>query len=140
MGTSFQLIMYTPDAYLPLCNAALTLPIIFAYAADDASDLRDHGLRTPREEIAFTAKPKIKSQFQIFRYGRNIFCLPHWYKISDLFDLCLHWVSVVRVRDDAMHHFRENTATIWPTISCHYAYMAICNYICNIARGFPRHK
>ena len=55
-----------------------------------------HGLRTPREEIAFTARPKIKSQFQIFRYGRSIFCLPHRTKISDFFDLFLHWVSVVR--------------------------------------------
>ena len=30
----------------------------------------DHGLRTPREEIAFTARPKIQSQSQIFRYGQ----------------------------------------------------------------------
>ena len=28
-----------------------------------------HGLRMPREEIAFTARPKIQSQSQIFRYG-----------------------------------------------------------------------
>ena len=55
-----------------------------------------HGPRTPSEEITFTARPKIKSQSQIFRYGRSIFCLPHWPKISDFFDLCLHWVSVVR--------------------------------------------
>ena len=54
-----------------------------------------HGLRTPREEIAFTARPKIHSQ--IFTYGRSIFCLPHRPKISDFFDLCFHWVSVVRV-------------------------------------------
>jgi phosphatidylglycerophosphate synthase len=50
-----------------------------------------YGLRTPREEIAFTARPKIKSQSQIL----SIFCLPHWPKTSDFFDLCLHWVSVV---------------------------------------------
>ena len=55
-----------------------------------------HGLRTPREEIAFTARPKIKSQSQIFRYGRSIFCLPHRPNFSDFFDLCLHWVSIVR--------------------------------------------
>ena len=55
-----------------------------------------HGLRTPREEIAFTARPKIQSQSQIFRYGRSIFCLPHRPNFSDIFDLCLHWVSVVR--------------------------------------------
>ena len=55
-----------------------------------------HGLRTPREEIAFTARPKIHSHSQIFRYGRSIFCLPHRPNISDIFDLCLHWVSIVR--------------------------------------------
>ena len=53
-------------------------------------------LRTPREEIAFTARPKIQSQSQIVRYGRSIFCLPHWPNFSNIFDLCLHWVSVVR--------------------------------------------
>ena len=51
---------------------------------------------TPREEIAFTARPKIRSQSQILRYGRSIFCLPHGPNFSDIFDLCLHWVSVVR--------------------------------------------
>ena len=55
-----------------------------------------HGLRTPGEEIAFTARPKIQSQSQIFRYGGSIFCLPHRPNFSDIFDLCLHWVSVVR--------------------------------------------
>ena len=30
------------------------------------------------------------------RYGRSIFCLPHRPNFSDIFDLCLHWVSVVR--------------------------------------------
>ena len=56
----------------------------------------NQGLRTPVEEIAFNARPKIKSQSQIFRYGRSIFCLPQRPKFSDFFDLCLHWVSVVR--------------------------------------------
>ena len=55
-----------------------------------------HGLRTPREEIAFTARQKIQSQSQIFRYGRSIFCLSHRPNFSDSFHLCLHWVSVVR--------------------------------------------
>ena len=58
-----------------------------------------HGLRTPRQEIAFTAQPKIQSQSQIFRYGRSLFCLPHQPNFSDIFDLCLHWVSVVRVQE-----------------------------------------
>ena len=55
-----------------------------------------HGLRTPREQIAFTARPKIHSHSQIFRYGGSIFCLPHLPIFSDILDLCLHWVSVVR--------------------------------------------
>ena len=63
------------------------------YKCDNISD---HGLRTPREEIAFTARPKTHSHSQIFRYGQSIFCLPHRPKFSDFFDLCLHWVSVVR--------------------------------------------
>ena len=55
-----------------------------------------HRLRTCGEEIAFTARPKIQSQSEIYRYGRSIFCLPHRPNISGFFDLCLHWVSVVR--------------------------------------------
>ena len=56
-----------------------------------------HELRMlPREEIAFTARPKIRSHSQFFRYSRSIFCLPHQPKFSNFFDLCLHWVSVVR--------------------------------------------
>ena len=55
-----------------------------------------HGLRTPREEIVFTARPKTQSQSQIFRYGGRLFCLPHRPNFSDISDLCLHWVSVVR--------------------------------------------
>ena len=56
----------------------------------------NHGLRTPGEEIAFTARSKINSNSKIFRYGRSIFCLPDRPKFSDFFDLCPHWVSVVR--------------------------------------------
>ena len=59
-------------------------------------DAECHGLRKRSEEMAFTARPKINSQFQIFRYSRSIFCLPHRPTFSDFFDLCLHWVSVVR--------------------------------------------
>ena len=56
----------------------------------------NHGLRMPREEIAFTAWPKYQSQSQIFRQAQSIFCLPHRPNFSDIFDLCLYWVSVVR--------------------------------------------
>ena len=56
-----------------------------------AWDDKWHGLRTPGEEIAFTARPKINSHSQIFRYGQSIFCLPHRPKLSEL-----HCVSVVR--------------------------------------------
>ena len=55
-----------------------------------------HGLRTLGEEIAFTTRPKIHYPSQIFRYRQSLFCLPHGLKFSDVFDLCLHWVSVVR--------------------------------------------
>ena len=44
----------------------------------------------------FTAQPKINSHSQIFRYGPSIFCLPDRPNFSEIFDLCLHWVSVVR--------------------------------------------
>ena len=47
---------------------------------------KTHGLRVPREEIALTSWPKINSHSQIFRYGQNIFCLPHPRKFSDFFD------------------------------------------------------
>jgi hypothetical protein len=47
-------------------------------------------LSTPRKEIAFTARPKIQSQSQIFRYGGSIFCLPHRPNFSDIFNLYLH--------------------------------------------------
>ena len=55
-----------------------------------------HGLRTPREKIAFTKRPKIHSHFQFFRYGQSIFCMSHWPNFSDIFDVCLHCVFVVR--------------------------------------------
>ena len=76
-----------------------------------------HGLRTPREEITFTSQPKIQSQ--IFRYGRSIFCLPHRPNFSDIFDLCSHWVSVVRALRKPMYLLKSSndssskSAKIW---------------------------
>ena len=73
---------------LRVCNESLnvTLKII-------STNCVQQGLQTPREEIAFTAWPKIHSHSQIFRYGQSIFCLPRLPNFSDIFDLCLHWVS-----------------------------------------------
>ena len=48
------------------------------------------------QSIVFTARLEIHSHSQIFSYGRSIFCLPHRPNFSDIFDLCLHWLSVVR--------------------------------------------
>ena len=68
-------------------------------------------LRTPSEEIAFTARPKIKSQSQIFSYGRSIFCLPHRPKFSNYFDFCLQWVSVVRAYNNSYIYFTAYCVT-----------------------------
>ena len=61
------------------------------------------------EEITFTARPKIHSHSQIYRYGRSIFCLPQRPKFSDIFDLCLRWVSVVREHG----HFHFDVAPLY---------------------------
>ena len=70
-------------------------------------------LRTPREEIAFNARPKIYSHSQIFWYGRSIFCLPHWPNFSDNFDLCLHWESLVRA---CFHLHCESNSQIYNSV------------------------
>ena len=75
------------------------------------TDKEDHGLRTPGEKIFLTARPEIKSQSQIFRYGRSIFCLPNRSKFSDFFYLCLHWVSVVR--GDSQSGIYANFAVVY---------------------------
>ena len=84
-----------------------------------------HGLRTPREEIAFTARPKIHSHSQIFRYGRSIFCLPHRPNFSDIFYLCLHWVSVVR----ASKHAVSLSICTWFFQFSSLKYPAVLNWI-----------
>ena len=56
----------------------------------------NHGLRTPREEIAFTTRPKIHSHSQILGTAKAYFVCHIGPNFSDIFDLCLHWVSVVR--------------------------------------------
>ena len=72
----------------------------------------EHGLRTLREEIASTARPKIQCQSPILRYGRSIFCLPHLPNFSDIFDLCLHWVSVVRAHKGLSNKPYKTTSPI----------------------------
>ena len=81
----------------------MTSPIVFTSGFLKNQHDGNHRLRTPREETAFTARPKINSQSQIFRYGQSIFCLPHRPNFSDFFDLCLHWVSVVRWSSQHRH-------------------------------------
>ena len=87
--------------------------LIFSIAvgADYSFYMKTHRLRTPGEEIAFTEQPKIHSHSQIFSYGRSIFCLPHRPKFPDFFDLCLHWVSVVREEN---HAFLYVDVFMWP--------------------------
>ena len=70
--------------------------VVTSFVSDNGIYGSGHWLWTPSEEIAITARPKINSYSQIFWYGQSIFCLPHWPKFSYFFDLCLHWVSVVR--------------------------------------------
>ena len=83
--------------------------IVRSYVGRDVQVVLVHGLRTPRDEIVFTAWPKIQSQSQIFRYSQSRFCLPHRPNFSDIFDLCLHWVSVVR---EKMYNFALSTVLI----------------------------
>ena len=92
----------------------------------------DHGLRTPREEIAFTARPKIHSHSQIFRYGRSIFCLPHRPNFSDIFDLCLHWVSVVRESWDISFTFQAYTLP--NTLNC--ICVSLLNFLFEVKSSF----
>ena len=83
-----------------------------------------HELRTLGEEIAFTERPKIHSHSQTFRSGWSIFCLPHRPKFSDFFDLCLHWVSVVRGQGHfKISNFIVNINSIFLLIQC---FMAHC--------------
>ena len=53
-----------------------------------------HRLWTPREEIVFTARPKIKSQSQIFRFGRSIFGLPHGLRTPNEGINQINWANV----------------------------------------------
>ena len=97
----FQLFRHTNDAHLSNCFILETNACIFIITSR-ARLWWYHGLRTSDEEIAFTARPKINSHSQIFRYGRkHILPATSAQIFSDFFDLCLYWVSVVR----ALYHW-----------------------------------
>ena len=67
-----------------------------------------HGLQTPREEIAFTARPKIQSQSQIFSYGRSI-TPPLWTDLVKMFSRKLrHASSFSLERTDFKNEIFEN--------------------------------
>ena len=73
--SSFRLLCPNEFVSLSFCICLLTYLYgqLVIYPLIPYSNIWAHGLRTPREEMTFTARPKIKSQSQIFRYGRSIF-------------------------------------------------------------------
>ena len=90
--------------------------------------VENHGLRTPTEEIAFTALPKILSHSQIFRYGQSIFCLPHRLNFSGILDLCLHWVSVVRDENqrNCKYSFRNHFIPLFCQLLKNATFLSFC--------------
>ena len=68
--------------------------VVFSNFHQNMNNTTDYG--RPLRKSPSLHRPKINSQSQIFRYGPSIFYMPHRPKFSDFFDLCLHWVSVVR--------------------------------------------
>ena len=86
VGRITKLCPNTNEIYL-LSKSANILWKCKTFYSNTTSFSHFHGLRTPREEIAFTERLKIQSQSQIFRYGQSIFCLPHRPNFSDIFDL-----------------------------------------------------
>ena len=85
-----------PYEHFLTCSYKFLYPNQMFLLAFNCSNACIHGLRTPREEIVFNAWPKINSHSQIFRYDGSILCLRNRPNFSDIFELCLHWVSVVR--------------------------------------------
>ena len=61
----------------PICSNIICSCTISTYILKANFIYLRHGLWTPSKEIPVTARPKIKSQSQIYRYGWSIFCLPH---------------------------------------------------------------
>ena len=90
---------YSIVEYLDLGNFPSIILTLILWAGHKSLTLFSgfpHRLQMPWDEVVFTKWRKIHSHSQIFRYGRSIFCLPHWPKLSYFFDLCLHFTSVVR--------------------------------------------
>ena len=71
-----------------------TTQIVVSYSFKELviSYIFANGLRTPIDEIAFTARPKINSHSQIFRYGQSIFCLPHLIHINAI-SFFISWIE-----------------------------------------------
>ena len=70
----------------------------------------EHGLRMPERGNCLDCTVEKQVPFPNFRHFRSIFCLPLMSTFSDFFDLCLHWLSIVR----------ETEHEIWPAYSLHF--------------------
>ena len=105
IGICEAVVMQSPDGH----QAVLTFK--FLSCTQKLCSYRPfHRLQMPREEIAFTAQPKIYSHSRIFRDIQ-----PKHFSSATLaqifFDLCPHWVSV----DDrpCCTHFLDKIGKLW---------------------------
>ena len=75
----------------------------------------EHGLQRPSEENVFTARPKIYSYCQIFRYGRSIFYVPHLAQIFKVlwFMPSLGVNSLCFLDISRTHHLGFTIVTFW---------------------------
>ena len=81
------------------CNAYLLRLRLMALQTTNKTNMDQNARTTDAQKgNSLHCMAKVQSQSQIFRYGGSIFCLPHRPNFSDIFDLCLHCVSVVRVK------------------------------------------
>ena len=85
-----------------------------------------HGLRTHCEEIAFTARPKINSHSQIFRYARSIFCLPH----RPNFSRFLWFTASLGVRNPWL-----NATSWWPWAHYGFRLLEVMRVTCTFSRN-----
>ena len=97
----YQIIIFLWLATRPTTNPDILLQMFNSAIWSTSCPCLSTRTTDAQRRSRFTTRPKIQSQSQIFRYGQSIFCLPHRPNFSDIFDLCLHWVSVVRASVDA---------------------------------------